>query len=144
MVELYLYSTCGPYGLYKASVPVQGCTLPFLSISEHNEEKLWPITGAVETTDLNQNEVFRPDARHHYRTHSSRYHIYEHLTARLVRGCKRHGQTSSKVGTGKPRRKLKVRPEGLAGLTGGMIMSVVRMMCVQWQTCSLVITVLSA
>ena len=28
-VQLYLYSTHGPYGLYRASVPVQGCTLPF-------------------------------------------------------------------------------------------------------------------
>jgi len=28
-VELYFYSPCGPYGLYRASVPVQGCTLPF-------------------------------------------------------------------------------------------------------------------
>ena len=27
-VELYLYSTYGPYGQYRASVPVQGCTLP--------------------------------------------------------------------------------------------------------------------
>ena len=27
-VELYLYSPCGLYGLYRASVPVQGCTLP--------------------------------------------------------------------------------------------------------------------
>jgi len=27
--ELYLYSPCGPYGLYRASVPVQGCTLLF-------------------------------------------------------------------------------------------------------------------
>ena len=27
-VELYLYSLYGPYGLYRASVPVQGCTLP--------------------------------------------------------------------------------------------------------------------
>jgi len=27
-VELYLYSNYGPYGLYRASVPVQGCTLP--------------------------------------------------------------------------------------------------------------------
>ena len=27
-VELYLYSPYGPYGLYRASVPVQGCTLP--------------------------------------------------------------------------------------------------------------------
>ena len=30
-VELYLYSPYGPYGLYRASVPVQGCTLPYLS-----------------------------------------------------------------------------------------------------------------
>jgi hypothetical protein len=28
IVELYLYSPYGPYGLYRASVPVQGCTLP--------------------------------------------------------------------------------------------------------------------
>ena len=27
-VELYLYSPYGPHGLYRASVPVQGCTLP--------------------------------------------------------------------------------------------------------------------
>jgi hypothetical protein len=26
-VELYLYFPYGPYGLYRASVPVQGCTL---------------------------------------------------------------------------------------------------------------------
>jgi len=30
-VELYLYSPYGPYGLYIASVPVQGCTLPFFT-----------------------------------------------------------------------------------------------------------------
>ena len=29
-VELYLYSPYGPYGLYRASVPVQGCTLTLL------------------------------------------------------------------------------------------------------------------
>jgi len=28
-VELYLYSPCGPYGLYRASVSVQGWPLPF-------------------------------------------------------------------------------------------------------------------
>ena len=28
-VQPYLYSRYGPYGLYRASVPVQGCTLPF-------------------------------------------------------------------------------------------------------------------
>jgi len=27
-VELYLYCPYGPYGLYRASVPVHGCTLP--------------------------------------------------------------------------------------------------------------------
>ena len=27
---LYLYSRYGPYGLYRASVPVQGCTSPYL------------------------------------------------------------------------------------------------------------------
>jgi hypothetical protein len=27
-VELYLYSPYGPYGLYSASVPAQGCILP--------------------------------------------------------------------------------------------------------------------
>jgi len=27
-VDLYLYSLYGPYNLYRASVPVQGCTLP--------------------------------------------------------------------------------------------------------------------
>jgi len=30
-VELYLYLPCGPYGLYRASVPVQGCTLLLLT-----------------------------------------------------------------------------------------------------------------
>ena len=29
-VELYLYSPYGPYGLYRASVPLQGCTLHLL------------------------------------------------------------------------------------------------------------------
>jgi hypothetical protein len=31
-VELYLYSHYGPYGLYRASVPAQGCTLPYLTL----------------------------------------------------------------------------------------------------------------
>ena len=30
-VELYLYSPYGPYGLYRASVPVQGSTLLYLT-----------------------------------------------------------------------------------------------------------------
>ena len=31
-VELYRYSPYGSYGLYRASVPAQGCTLPLLTI----------------------------------------------------------------------------------------------------------------
>jgi hypothetical protein len=31
-VELYLYSPYGPYGLYRASVPVQGCTIYLLQL----------------------------------------------------------------------------------------------------------------
>jgi len=33
-VQLYLYSPYGPYGLYRASVPVQGCTLPFTRLDQ--------------------------------------------------------------------------------------------------------------
>jgi len=32
-VELYLYCPYGPYGLYRASVPVQGYTLPIEGVS---------------------------------------------------------------------------------------------------------------
>jgi hypothetical protein len=31
-VELYLYSPSGPYNLYRASVPLQRCTLPYLRL----------------------------------------------------------------------------------------------------------------
>ena len=34
-VELYLYSPYGLYGLYRTSVPVQGCTLPTFIKSVH-------------------------------------------------------------------------------------------------------------
>ena len=37
-VQLYLYSPYGPYGLYKASVHVQCCTLQFLSFTNSNLE----------------------------------------------------------------------------------------------------------
>jgi hypothetical protein len=37
-VELYLYSPYGPYGLYKVSVPVQGCTLPFTFLQALNRQ----------------------------------------------------------------------------------------------------------
>jgi hypothetical protein len=38
-VELYLYSPYGPYGLYTASVPVQGCNLPFYLYCDGHDVK---------------------------------------------------------------------------------------------------------
>jgi len=37
---MYLYSPYGPYGVYRASVPVQGCTLPYLTLPLHFPERL--------------------------------------------------------------------------------------------------------
>ena len=37
-VQLYLYSPCWPYGLYRASISVQGCTFPYISINPLNAE----------------------------------------------------------------------------------------------------------
>jgi len=42
-VELYLYSPYGPYGLYRASVPVQGCPLP-LPNKRHGRENVRTLT----------------------------------------------------------------------------------------------------
>jgi len=38
-VQLYLYSPYGPYSLYRASVPVQGCTLTFYEKRPENDWK---------------------------------------------------------------------------------------------------------
>ena len=42
-VELYLYSLYGPYGLYRASVPVQGCTLPLPNSRAIPVLPLWAV-----------------------------------------------------------------------------------------------------
>ena len=47
-VELYLYSPYGPYGLYRASVPVQGCTLPYF---KHNGISSTKITHNILITN---------------------------------------------------------------------------------------------
>ena len=44
-VQLYLYSSYGPYGLYRVSVPVQGCNLP--SPFCYSCTKLQPIAPTV-------------------------------------------------------------------------------------------------
>ena len=45
-VELYLYSPYGPYGLYRASVPVQGCTDCFI------------VTYCIDTTGVAHIDIF--------------------------------------------------------------------------------------
>jgi hypothetical protein len=43
-VELYFYSPYGPYGLYRASVPVQGCTfILYYSVDKCNIYLLLPF-----------------------------------------------------------------------------------------------------
>jgi hypothetical protein len=44
-VELYLYSPYGPYSLYRASVPVRGCTLPFTTFP-------WTVGMSSETSPV--------------------------------------------------------------------------------------------
>ena len=48
-VELYLYSPYGPYCLYRASVPVQGCTLP---LPFHNTEHLLRLLSHLMFTNI--------------------------------------------------------------------------------------------
>jgi hypothetical protein len=50
--DLYLYSPYGPYGLYRASMPVQGCTSPLLLFVK------WPIGKAVLTNDGDSPNVY--------------------------------------------------------------------------------------
>jgi len=47
-VELYLYSPYGPYGLYRTSVPVQGCNLPlYTPLKMSTGKRGVPISRAV-------------------------------------------------------------------------------------------------
>jgi len=51
-VDLYLYSPYGPYGLYRASVPVQGCilSLPFTCFGRlwvHHQEMSVSYAGCI-------------------------------------------------------------------------------------------------
>jgi len=44
-VELYLYSPYGPCGLYRASVPVQRCTLPYSVLAFWKKKNLLSVPG---------------------------------------------------------------------------------------------------
>jgi hypothetical protein len=50
-VELYLYSLYGPYGLYKASVPIQGCTLPLPLVMNEKSYTSTPPMGRTTCTE---------------------------------------------------------------------------------------------
>ena len=66
-VELYLYSPYGPYGLYRASVPVQGWPLPFLylqpSFPVHYTAKFLDLSGTVGSLESVRNSIRTPPPR---------------------------------------------------------------------------------
>jgi hypothetical protein len=52
-VELYLYSPNGPYDLYRASVPVQVCTLPYVrAIPLLPLWGIWPVQSLSACTKV--------------------------------------------------------------------------------------------
>ena len=51
-IELYLYSPYGPYGLYRASVPVQWCILPYLQVKIYHQ---YLVPTLQKTACLHQN-----------------------------------------------------------------------------------------
>jgi hypothetical protein len=51
-VELYLYSPYGPYSLYRASVPVQVCTLPLPLVMKELSYTSTPCMGRTTCTEL--------------------------------------------------------------------------------------------
>ena len=52
-VELYLYSPYGPYSLYRALVPVQGCTVPLLVMTKRMLLGVLKITMGLLTRHCN-------------------------------------------------------------------------------------------
>ena len=66
-VELYLYSPYGPYGLYRASVPVHGGTLPYfysygvVEFKRFLKETLFKhIVDRAPNSSLKTSIIFRP------------------------------------------------------------------------------------
>jgi len=55
-VELYLYSPYRPHSLYRASVPVQGCTLPYNFISQVLNISMLRTYSTVESVDYRNKE----------------------------------------------------------------------------------------
>jgi len=53
-VELYLYSPYEPYGLYRASVTVQGCTLPLPSSAVFKKEYSYTSTPPMSRTSCTE------------------------------------------------------------------------------------------
>jgi len=56
-VELYLYTPYGPYGLYRASVPVQGCTSLYYKQQSSPLRSFFqsPVTFSVLDTNVRTN-----------------------------------------------------------------------------------------
>jgi len=60
-VELYLYSPYGPYGLYRASVPVQGWPLPHFTLPVSTHNKLWNLytMKILQSDRIHKNKFYR-------------------------------------------------------------------------------------
>ena len=68
-VELYLYSPYRPHGLYRASVPVQRCTLPYFNLPKRNVNILqWTRTASttfiILACNFSNSHYFKPKLRH--------------------------------------------------------------------------------
>ena len=57
-VELYLYSPYGPYGLYRASVPLRGCTLPLRDgVTDHSDMNRKARSTALDKSPFETQQV---------------------------------------------------------------------------------------
>jgi hypothetical protein len=68
-LELYLYSPCGPYGVYSASLPVQGCTLP---LPKTNLKRLYHARKSIHAIKYIKNVCCKIQFRSHLLTCTKR------------------------------------------------------------------------
>jgi hypothetical protein len=75
-VELYLYSPYGSYGLYRASVPVQGVHFTFTVVSSAQNIQ---AVGYIQSGTYSYHRVVRVNSWLPYRTLENLYECCKHL-----------------------------------------------------------------
>ena len=86
---LYLYSPYGPYGLYRASVPVQGCTLlliskllkSFLNVLYWTTEEVYNVSETRQRCDSGQQPF--PNVKSEY-NYSDKYRGYIYVLSNII------------------------------------------------------------